>query len=293
MDQSIKDFKTYLISERNYSPNTVRAYINDLNEFNNYLSQNTLTLKNVEVKNINSFLSTLYKKNSKSSISRKISTIRSFFSYLLRKGIIEKNPAKFVETPKSQTKLPVFLSVDEIFKLVNIDNLDEGNKTLLSRDRAILELLYSSGLRVSELGESKLQNLNIIESIIKVTGKGNKERIVPVGSKAVNALKNYLNCRENLKPKSDNIFLNSKGRAITTRSISRIVKKYSLLSGIPKNISPHVLRHTFATHLLGGGADLRSIQKMLGHSNLSTTQRYTHITIEQIMKIYDETHPHA
>ncbi len=293
MDQSIKDFKTYLISERNYSQNTVRAYMNDLSEFSEYTSKESIVPANSDKKIINEYLSTLYKKNSKSSISRKISTLRSFFTFLLKKRVITKNPAKFIETPKSQTKLPVFLSVDEIFKLVDVKEQGKEKKPLRLRDKAILELLYSSGLRVSELGEAKLNDLSISESVIKVLGKGNKERIVPIGSKAVEALENYLNIREQLNPKSDQIFLNSKGNAITTRSIARIVKKYSLLSGIPKNVSPHVLRHTFATHLLGSGADLRSIQKMLGHSNLSTTQRYTHITIEQIMKIYDETHPHA
>lgn len=293
MDQSIKDFKTYLISQRNYSQNTVRAYMNDLGEFSEYIAEKKVKVGKANTKLINDYVSTLHKKNSKSSISRKISTLRSFYSYLLKRGIISKNPAKFIDTPKTQTKLPVFLSVDEIFKLVDTKSKGKGNKTLLLRDKAILELLYSSGLRVSEIADAKLSNLQMSDSILKVTGKGNKERVIPIGSKAVDALKKYLEARETLKPESENIFLNSKGRTITTRSISRIVKKYSLQSGIYKNVSPHVLRHTFATHLLGGGADLRSIQKMLGHSNLSTTQRYTHITIEQIMKIYDETHPHA
>lgn len=293
MDQSIKDFKTYLISQRNYSQNTVRAYMNDLGEFSEYIAEKKVKVGKANTKLINDYVSTLHKKNSKSSISRKISTLRSFYSYLLKRGIISKNPAKFIDTPKTQTKLPVFLSVDEIFKLVDTKSKGKGNKTLLLRDKAILELLYSSGLRVSEIADAKLSNLQMSDSILKVTGKGNKERVIPIGSKAIEAIKEYLEARETLKPESENIFLNSKGKAITTRSISRIVKKYSLQSGIYKNVSPHVLRHTFATHLLGGGADLRSIQKMLGHSNLSTTQRYTHITIEQIMKIYDETHPHA
>ncbi|MGH7885272.1 MAG: tyrosine recombinase XerC [Thermodesulfobacteriota bacterium] len=291
MDQNLRIFKTYLVSERNYSPNTVRAYIKDLTLFYEFLSKKNTTLDNADIKVINEYISSLYKRSSNSSVTRKISTLRSYFSYLLRKGSITKNPAKFIETPKKVAKLPVFLSVDEIFKLINIE--DSQNKPLLLRDKAILELLYSSGLRVSELAYALLKDLNLEESIIKVTGKGNKERIVPIGSKALEAIKNYLSIRDELRPKSDVIFLNSKGNGITTRTISRIVKKYSLLSGIPKNISPHVLRHTFATHLLGGGADLRSIQEMLGHSSLSTTQRYTHITIEQIMKIYDETHPHA
>ncbi len=178
-----------------------------------------------------------------------------------------------------------------MFNLIDFKNSDK--KPLLYRDKAIMELLYSSGLRVSEISNVKLDDLNFGEAIIKVVGKGNKERIVPIGSKALSAINYYLDSREDLKPKSRYLFLNFRGNKISTRSISRIIKKYALISGISKDISPHVLRHTFATHLLGSGADLRSIQEMLGHSSLSTTQKYTHISIEQIMKIYDKTHPHA
>lgn len=291
MDKYIDRFRTYLISERNYSQNTVRAYLNDLKDFYSYLSKKNIEPDNADIKVLKQYLSTIHRDMNKSSIARRISTLRSFYAYLLRTGSVKKNPAKFIEAPKHRKKLPVFLSVDEIFNL--IDTESKGNAKLISRDKAILELLYSSGLRVSELSDAKITNLDIKEETIRVTGKGNKQRLVPVGSKAMKALRKYLLDRESYSPKSDNLFLNSRGNSITTRSVARIVKKYSLLAGIPKNISPHVLRHTFATHLLGGGADLRSIQKMLGHSNLSTTQRYTHITIEQIMKIYDETHPHA
>ena len=167
----------------------------------------------------------------------------------------------------------MFLSVDEVFSLVDVK--DAGKSILAVRDRAILELLYSSGLRVSELAHATLSDLSIGEAVIRVLGKGNKERIVPVGSKALCALGEYLDMRKELKPASDRIFLNSRGGGITTRSLARIIKKYGLVSGISKNVSPHVLRHSFATHLLAGGADLRAIQEMLGHASLSTTQRYT------------------
>lgn len=291
MDRYVEDFKNYLVSERNYSLNTVRAYLKDLEDFSVFVKNRESNLKAADIKLIKIYISAIHAKMNKSSVARKISTIRSFYEYLLRRGIVKKNPAKFIEAPKQDKKLPVFLSVDEIFSLVDVKN--EGNAKLLSRDRAVLELLYSSGLRVSELSDAKIGDLDMKNGSVKVTGKGNKQRLVPVGSKALKALEDYLSERQKFKPKSDRLFLNSRGNGITTRSIARIVKKYSLLSGIPKNISPHVLRHTFATHLLGGGADLRSIQSMLGHSSLSTTQRYTHLTIEQIMKIYDETHPHA
>ena len=185
----------------------------------------------------------------------------------------------------------MFLSVDEVFNLVDVK--DPGKNPLCVRDRAILELLYSSGLRVSELAGATLADISIGEAIIRVRGKGNKERIVPVGSKALSALGEYLDIRAELKPVSDHIFLNSRGGGITTRSLARIIKKYGLVSGISKNVSPHVLRHSFATHLLAGGADLRAIQEMLGHASLSTTQRYTHLSVERIMEVYDKTHPNA
>ena len=291
MQELQKDFIVYLSTERNYSPNTVRAYKNDLADFNNFLVLNKISIDKVDVKTLNKYIASLHKKNSKTSISRKLSTLRTFFAFLIRKGLLANNPAELVQTPKNKNKLPVFLSVDEIFSL--IDSSVPKNNVLLFRDKAILELLYSSGLRVSEISNVKLDNINYNELFIKVLGKGNKERLVPIGSKAIEAINSYIEKRIELKPKSNYLFLNFRGNKISTRSISRIIKKYALLSGISKDISPHVLRHTFATHLLGSGADLRSIQEMLGHASLSTTQKYTHISIEQIMKIYDKTHPHA
>lgn len=290
MNRHIIDFERFLKYERNYSVHTVRAYMNDLAEFEDFLSNSSTEIEKVSAKNINLYSLNLYTKNSKSTVSRKLTTLRSFFNFMVRKGNIKQNPAKLIPLPKKEKELPVFLSVDEVFKL--IDSIDpEGILPL--RDLAIIELLYSSGLRVSELAKIKVLDIDHRENFVKVSGKGNKERVVPFGSNAREVILQYLRRRTELKPKDDFFFLNSRGSGLTTRSIERIVKKYGLLSGISKKISPHALRHTFATHLLGGGADLRSIQELLGHSSLSTTQRYTHTSIEQIMKIYDKTHPRA
>ena len=291
MNELLESFIKHLSDERNYSEHTVKAYRGDLENFRDFLLKEEKKIENADVATINAYVSTLYGKNSPSSVERKVSAIRSFFSYLVKKGLATQNPAKLVRTPKKEKHLPVFLSVDEVFNLVDVK--DSEKNPLRVRDRAILELLYSSGLRVSELAGTTLADLSMGEAIIRVRGKGNKERIVPVGSKALSALGEYLDIRGALKPVSDHIFLNSRGGGITTRSLARIIKKYGLVSGISKNVSPHVLRHSFATHLLAGGADLRAIQEMLGHASLSTTQRYTHLSVERIMEVYDKTHPNA
>lgn len=291
MNELLESFIKHLSDERNYSEHTVKAYRGDLENFRDFLLKEEKEIENADIATINAYVSTLYGKNSPSSVERKVSAIRSFFSYLVRKGLATQNPAKLVRTPKKEKHLPVFLSVDEVFNLVDVK--DSEKNPLRVRDRAILELLYSSGLRVSELAGATLADLSMGEAIMRVRGKGNKERIVPVGSKALSALGEYLDIRETLKPASDRIFLNSRGGGITTRSLARIIKKYGLVSGISKNVSPHVLRHSFATHLLAGGADLRAIQEMLGHASLSTTQRYTHLSVERIMEVYDKTHPNA
>ena len=291
MNELLESFIKHLSDERNYSEHTVKAYRGDLENFRDFLLREEKEIEDADIATINAYVSTLYGKNSPSSVERKVSAIRSFFSYLVRKGLATQNPAKLVRTPKKEKHLPVFLSVDEVFNLVDVK--DSEKNPLRVRDRAILELLYSSGLRVSELAGATLADLSMGEAIMRVRGKGNKERIVPVGSKALSALGEYLDIRETLKPASDRIFLNSRGGGITTRSLARIIKKYGLVSGISKNVSPHVLRHSFATHLLAGGADLRAIQEMLGHASLSTTQRYTHLSVERIMEVYDKTHPNA
>ncbi|MGB7293077.1 MAG: site-specific tyrosine recombinase/integron integrase [Thermodesulfobacteriota bacterium] len=297
MIDHIKRYKNYLVAERNYSEHTVRAYMTDLTQFMNFLKKDRLPadtkdidITKIEEIDIREFIGGLYNKNSKASISRKLTSIRTFIEFLIREGKLARNPAKLVPIPKGERRTPAFLTVDEVFVLVE---KPDDNEVLGIRDRAILELLYSSGLRVSELNSIKTGDTDLTSSFVKVLGKGGVERMVPIGSKAIDSIKYFLEKRNELTPKVDYLFINSRGGRLSVRSIARIVKKYANLSGIPKNISPHVLRHTFATHLLGSGADLRAIQEMLGHKSLSTTQRYTHASIEKIMEIYDKTHPRA
>ncbi|MFA9408067.1 MAG: tyrosine recombinase XerC [Candidatus Dadabacteria bacterium] len=298
MNKYLSSFEDFLSSERNYSKHTLKAYLADIKEFGLVLKEmNLISPENGDIDFLNMdetpvrvFISKLYKKNKKVSISRKIASVRTFFEFLIRRGEMKSNSAKLVPSPKGEKRLPTFLTVDEVVKLVEAPGSDNAYE---SRDRAILELLYSCGLRVSELVGINLNDLDLESMSVKVLGKGNKERLVPLGSKASSAIKIYLIQRLDLKPKEDYLFVNSRGGRLTTRSIDRIIKKYAAISGIPKNISPHVLRHTFATHLLGGGADLRAIQEMLGHKSLSTTQRYTHTSVEKLMEIYDKTHPRA
>jgi len=298
MNKYLSSFEDFLSSERNYSKHTLKAYLADIKEFGLVLKEmNLISPENGDIDfahmdetPVRVFISKLYKKNKKVSISRKIASVRTFFEFLIRRGEMKSNSAKLVPSPKGEKRLPTFLTVDKVVKLVEAPGSDNVYE---SRDRAILELLYSCGLRVSELVGINLNDLDLESMSVKVLGKGNKERLVPLGSKASSAIKIYLIQRLDLKPKEDYLFVNSRGGRLTTRSIDRIIKKYAAISGIPKNISPHVLRHTFATHLLGGGADLRTIQEMLGHKSLSTTQRYTHTSVEKLMEIYDKTHPRA
>jgi len=246
---------------------------------------------------IRKYMSFLHRKNKKSSIARKISTLRSFFKYLIREQIIPSNPAKSVSSPKVEKTLPTTLTVDEAFRLMESpkgipEKSSEVSKQNGVRDRAILELLYSSGLRVSELVGLSLNQLDSDLGIVRVMGKGRKERIVPVGGKAIDALKSYLEGRGGSAGENP-VFINSSGGRLTARTVGRLVKKYTRHSGIFRKVSPHSLRHTFATHLLDAGADIREIQEMLGHSSLSTTQRYTHVSMGKLMEVYDKAHPRS
>lgn len=288
MNKYIEQFTNSLKAERDVSPHTLRAYIKDLTEFFSFIDKKPKDIDNLDIRG---FLASLYsRKLKKSSIARKLATLRSFFKYLHREGYMKKNPAKLVLSPKLEKHLPRFLTVDETFSLMEAP---EGDAFIPLRDKAILELLYSSGLRVSELTTLDMNDLNIKESLVRVKGKGKKERIAPVGTKAIEALKNYLPERALLRKKSQALFLNKRGGRLTDRSIRRIVIKYGRMVALKTRLGPHVLRHTFATHLLHGGADLRSIQELLGHSSLSTTQRYTHVDITHMMEVYDKSHPMA
>jgi integrase/recombinase XerC len=291
--------------EKNASPHTCRCYRKDLEGFEDFLKSSGMVLNPagvVEIEKadrlaIRKYMSFLHRKNKKSSIARKISTLRSFFKYLIREQVISSNPAKSVSTPKVEKTLPTTLTVDEAFRLMESprsipEKSSDVAKENRLRDRAILELLYSSGLRVSELVGLNLNQLDSDLGIARVMGKGRKERIVPVGVKAIEALKAYLEDRGVFRGE-DPIFINSFGGRLTTRSVGRLIKKYTRHSGIFRKVSPHSLRHTFATHLLDAGADIREIQEMLGHSSLSTTQRYTHVSMGKLMEVYDKAHPRS
>ena len=302
----IRQFIHYLSAEKNASPHTCRCYERDLKEFENFLKSQgadfspsgKLEWEKVDRIVIRKYLSVLHRKNKKSSIARKISTLRSFFRYLVREKLVSSNPAKAVSTPKVEKTLPATLTVDEAFRLMESPDRPlkkvteaEAKKSAL-RDRAILELLYSSGLRVGELVGLNLKHLDLHLGIVRVMGKGRKERIVPVGNKAMEALKVYLDRRGDPGGEAP-LFVNMRGGRLTSRSVGRLIKKYTRASGIVRKVSPHSLRHSFATHLLDGGADIREIQEMLGHASLSTTQRYIHLSPGKLMEVYDKAHPRS
>ena len=301
----IHRFIHYLAVEKNASPHTCRCYQRDLKDFEDFLKNSGVlsspageaTIEKADRIAIRKYLSFLHRKNKKSSIARKISTLRSFFKYLVKEQVVPSNPAKGVSTPKVEKTLPTALTVDEAFRLMESphrvsEKSFERSKEKGLRDRAILELLYSSGLRVSELVGLNLNQLDLDLGIVRVMGKGKKERIVPVGTKAIEAIKSYL--EERGMGKGDHpIFINALGGRLTARSVGRLIKKYTRGAGIFRKVSPHSLRHTFATHLLDAGADIREIQEMLGHSSLSTTQRYTHVSMGKLMEVYDKAHPRS
>lgn len=288
MDEYVERFLRYIETERGASRHTVRAYRKDLEIFFKCISSRAEAVESTDVRGF--IAGQIGSGLRKSTVSRRLATVRSFFRFLCREGYVKANPARLVNTPKLPRLLPKFLSVDEVFSLVE---KPEGIGFLVVRDRAILELLYASGLRVSELSGLNIDDLNMNEGLVKARGKGKKERIVPVGKKAIDALKAYLIERVLLQKKDRALFLNRNGGRLTDRGIRRIVVKYARAMLLDSKIGPHTLRHTFATHLLQGGADLRVIQELLGHSSLSTTQRYTHLDVTHLMDIYDKTHPLA
>ena len=336
MHQTIEKFLVYLRSVRNSSPHTILNYGKDLQQFAAYLSPpgvETPAVSEITHQIIREYVGHLHSQGlEKSSIARKLASLRSFFKYCVREGMLKESPARLVPTPKLPKRIPSVLSAEEMSGF--LDQLAApgrqepqsphraGSRTtkvaassrrrssdeeglLLRRDRALLELLYAAGLRVSELTGLNLADMDRKECMLRVRGKGNKERIVPYGGKAQAALEAYWPVREELllqaKPRhrrrgpanNEAIFLNYAGRRLTQRSVGRIVKKYVRLANTNWDLHPHSLRHAFATHLLADGADLRAIQELLGHQSLSTTQKYTHASIRQLMDIYDKSHPHA
>jgi integrase/recombinase XerC len=339
MIQAIAKYLEYLQSVRNSSPHTVLNYRRDLEQFVAYLSPPGARppgLAGVTHSIIREFVAHLHDRGlKKSSIARKLAALRSFFKYCVREGHLKENPARLVPTPKLPKRIPSVLSAEEMNGFLNqlggtgqaspgrasskkllapasaanpggkqTRSVRAGESLLLRRDRALLELLYAAGLRVSELTGLNLADVEQKERILRVRGKGSKERIVPYGAKAQEALEKYWPVREQLLEQTDRaggrqgphaeaIFLNYSGRRLTQRSVGRIVKKYVRIANVNWDLHPHSLRHAFATHLLADGADLRAIQELLGHQSLSTTQKYTHASIRQLMDIYDKAHPHA
>jgi len=289
MNRYLEKFLSYLEIEKNYSPHTLLNYKIDLEEFWKALGE--IAVEKIDYLTLRKYLAEIKAKNYKPrSTARKLSAIRSFFRFLHREGHIKNNPAVLLQTPKLDKLLPNFLSEKEMTDLIESPSLD---KPAGRRDRAILETLYSTGIRVSELVGLNVDGVDLIGNVAKVAGKGKKERLVPIGNKAVEAIRDYLKHRN--KPKGNNpaLFLNKNGTRLTAKSICDITHKYINATGVSRHISPHVLRHTFATHLLNHGADLRSVQELLGHVNLSTTQIYMHVTTDKLKKVYDQAHPRA
>lgn len=293
MNELLERFDRHLGVERNLSGHTRDAYRRDLEAFFRFLEENPAgrVEKPEEIDHIvlRRYLAALHKTHRRSSIARKLSAVRTFFNFLVKEGVVSVSPGELVGTPRQEKYLPRVLSVDEACTLME---KGRGSDPAVLRDRAILETLYSCGLRVGELASLNVEALDLQEGVVRVLGKGGKERIVPVGRKARQALADYLEERGN--PAGDDpLFLNRRGGRLTSRSIERNLKGQLLRAGILKDATPHTLRHSFATHLLDGGADLRAIQELLGHASLSTTQKYTQVSVDQLMKVYDQAHPRS
>jgi len=301
----IDSFIDYLRTQKGYSDHTVKNYQIDLDHFLKFLANREEStgkreiapeLESIDFLVIREYLGRLYGRYKRTTIARKLSTIRSFFYFLERKGLVQGNPAADISSPKRGSYIPTHLPVDDMFRL--LEGPDRA-KPLGLRDLAILEVLYSCGIRVSELSGLNLSGIDSDQRLVKVVGKGNKERIIPIGRKALRAIKDYVEAILPLRkkgkrdPEDEPLFINFRGGRLTTRSIGRIVKKYASQCGLMTEITPHSLRHTFATHLLDGGADLRSVQELLGHVSLSTTQKYTHVSLEKLMEVYDKAHPRS
>jgi len=293
----LERFRTYLKTEKGYSPRTVTSYLSDLKEFHSHCRSRDLPAESQAA--IRSFVASLHDRNSAASVARKLSALRTFFRFLQREGEIGENPMQGIANPRLARYIPSFLTIDEVFCLLD----EPGEKDrYAARDRAIMELLYGTGMRVSELVFCDLEDLDFEQEMVRVKGKGNKMRIVPYGRAAGEALRRYLPKRQRLladcaaRGRSGDesaLFLNGRGTRLTSRSVERLISTYGLRAGIQVRVTPHALRHSFATHLLEMGADLRLVQELLGHVSLSTTQKYTHINLDHLSRVYDQAHPLA
>jgi integrase/recombinase XerC len=296
MDRELKLFLEDLRHRRGLSPHTVEAYGSDLSQFRTFLEESagTTDIADIDVLAIRSFLARLHQEGTaRSSIARKLAAIRTFFRFLTREGRITRNPARLVATPRLDRKIPPRLEESEVERLLDAPDAAEP---LGRRDRAMLELLYATGLRVGELVRIDLSSLDLEQRLVRVTGKGNKERIVPFGEPAAEAIRGYLPDRRRLVALgrgTDAMFLNARGGRLTARSVRRLMERYLRATALRSGLSPHSLRHAFATHLLEHGCDLRSIQELLGHESLSTTQKYTELSTRRLLEVYEKSHPKA
>jgi integrase/recombinase XerC len=305
----VRQFLDYLRHEKHFSDYTVKSYGADLIQFGQFLTgeigqlagaKDGVPLDDKQLKceplTIREFLAYLYAQNyTKSTTARKLATLRSFYKFLIRRGVVSVNPLSTIRTPKQEKRLPKCLDLEQVQKLLDAP----GDADLLSaRDKAMLEVLYSSGIRVSELVELEMADIDLQEGVLRVRGKGRKDRLTPIGSQAIKAIQRYFDLRTQ-DQRSQNaghtgrVFLNKHGEPLSTRSVRRKLDKYLVSAGLDPGISPHTLRHSFATHLLNNGADLRSVQELLGHQSLSTTQVYTHLTTSRMKEVYDQAHPRA
>lgn len=292
-DTSIENFKNYLKLERGLSMNSIESYEFDLIQFKNFIIENSIneSPKKCSSSTVKRYLYKNFSNKKSRSQARSISALKSFFNYLLFEGEIHSSPINDIESPKIENKLPEVLTEDEIKRLISSVNLDSE---FGQRNKTIIEVLYGTGIRVSELIELKLSNIFFKESILKVTGKGNKERFVPLGKIAIIEIKKYLNNRDKLKINSkfsDILFLNRYGRQLTRSMIFKVINDSSKNAEIDKKISPHTLRHSYATHLLKNGADLRTIQLILGHESITTTEIYTHLDTFHLEDVLKKYHP--
>lgn len=298
--EEIADCLRHLEVEENVSPHTLRGYASDLRQLSTFAARSErcepadLPCEAFDQRLVRAFLIDILAHNRKSSAARKLSAVKRLARHLLRKGVLGTDPTAGVSAPRKDQQLPNHLSVDDMFRLIEAP--DAGTPTGL-RDRAILEAAYSCGLRVSELVALDWADVDFELGLVRVRGKGRKERVVPIGEKALGALTAYRARLAELCPRLDRVpeavFLNRRGGRLTARSVARLVDAYTLATGLASKVSPHALRHSFATHLLGAGADLRAIQELLGHASLSTTQKYTHVNLDQLMAVYDKAHPRA
>jgi len=291
MHSSVFDFIRYLKQEKNVSGHTERSYLADLEQFFDFLGSRQL--QDVDHQVLRSFIGHLLASNiSKASINRKLSALRTYFKYLNRQGVVPANPARLVATPRKEKRLPAVLTVDQALGLMDSSGsaAAAGGEHEL-RDRAILETLYSTGIRASELVGMNREDISASDRLVRIRGKGRKERVVPIGRKALDAIDAYTRAKK--KNEIAAVFTGPTGKRLTPRTVQRILEKYRKKLGFPQKASPHTLRHSFATHLLESGADLRAIQELLGHASLSTTQRYTHLNLASLMDTYDKAHPKA